>query len=194
MKKIIIALSVILVSACTASFAQNTVQTTRTVRSEQYGNTLNLGLGLGFYGYVGYPIPVLHADYEFDVARSFTLAPFISFATYRNYNYWGDPNYPYRNYYYHETVVPVGVKGTYYFDRLLQADSRWDFYLAASVGFAFRNTTWETGYYGDRKVHEGSGDLYADLHIGTEYHLSHATGLYFDLSTTAATLGLAIHL
>ena len=160
---------------------------------EKYGKTLNLGLGIGYYGYVGHSIPVLHADYEFDVAKNFTLAPFIAYYTYQNYYYWGNPKYPYRDYSYRQTVIPIGVKGSYYFDQLLHAGAKWDFYLAASLGFVIRKTTWENGYYGQTTVENGASGLYLDGHIGAEYHLSNKTGLFLDLSSGVSTFGLAIH-
>lgn len=185
--KIAILLSLILTGV--NAFAQK--KTTRAV--EKFGNTLNLGLGLGYYGYAEHLIPVLHADYEFGVVRNFTLAPFISYFSYQNNYYWGNPHYSYRNYSYRETIVPIGIKGTYYFDRLLHANSKWDFYGAGSLGFAIRKTTWENGYYGDRSVSHGASDLYLDLHIGAEYHLNRKAGLFLDLSTGVSTFGLAIH-
>ena len=54
--------------------------------SQQYGHTLNLGVGIGYYGYyhhAGRTLPVLDLNYEFDVARNFTLAPFVSLYSYR---------------------------------------------------------------------------------------------------------------
>ena len=158
---------------------------------EKYGNTLNVGAGIGYYGYA----PALTVNYEFDVFKNFTLAPFASVMTYRDYRYWGDDrfNYPYRNYYYRETIIPIGVKGTYYFDELLKASDKWDFYAAASLGVAFRTTTWDDGYYGDRTVRTYSSPLYGNLHIGTECHLSQKVGLYLDLSTGMSTLGLGFH-
>jgi hypothetical protein len=160
---------------------------------ESYGNTLNLGVGIGYYGYVGHTLPVLHADYEFNVARNFTLAPFITFYSYRNYYYWGNPNYPYRDYSYRQTVIPIGVKGSYYFDQLLHAGSKWDFYLAASLGFTIRKTVWESGYYGETTVNNNMSGLYLDGHIGTEYHMNSKLGLFLDLSTGVSTFGLAVH-
>lgn len=165
-----------------------------TASTEKYGHTLNLGVGVGYYGYVGHSIPVIHADFEFDIAKNFTLAPFITIYSYENFNYWGNPNYPYKNYYYRETVIPLGIKGSYYFDQLLNAASKWDFYLAGSLGFAIRRTTWENGYYGETDVHDGSSGLYLDGHIGTEYHLNGKIGLILDLSTGVSTFGFGIHL
>lgn len=162
--------------------------------SEKYGNTLNAGIGIGYYGYIGHTTPVLHANYEFDVAKNLTIAPFITYYSYQNYYYWGDPRYPYRNYSYRTTSIPIGAKATYYFDQLLKANSDWDFYLAASLGFAFRKTTWENGYYGQTTVQNGSSGLYFDGHIGAEYHLNNKLGLFLDLSSGISTFGLAVHL
>ncbi len=160
---------------------------------EKYGKTLNLGVGLGYYGYVNQPLPVAHVDFEFDVAKNFTLAPFITYYSYQNYYYWGNKNSPYRNYYYRQTVVPIGVKGTYYFDQLFKAGPKWDFYAAGSAGVAIRTTTWESGYNGDIAVRNGASGLYLDAHIGSEYHISNKAGLFLDLSTGISTFGLAIH-
>ena len=65
---------------------------------EKYGNTLNLGLGIGYYGYVGHSLPVFHINYELPVAKNFTLAPFLTFYSYSNDYYWGNKNYPYAYY------------------------------------------------------------------------------------------------
>jgi hypothetical protein len=161
---------------------------------EQHGRTLNAGLGFGYYGYRGYTSPALNVNYEFDVAKNFTLAPFISAYGYRHDYYWGNPHYPYRYYRYRETVVPIGVKGTYYFDDILHATDRWDFYLGASLGYSFRKVYWEDGYYGDREVYRSSSYLYLDGHIGTEFHATERLGIYLDLSTGMSTLGMAFHL
>ncbi|MBC7553488.1 MAG: hypothetical protein H7257_05875 [Taibaiella sp.] len=159
---------------------------------EKYGKTLNLGIGVGYFNYIGRPVPFFSANYEFDVARQFTLAPFVGFASYRSNNYWKN-NGQNNRYYYHESVVPLGVKGTYYFDRILGANANWDFYLAASAGIAIHNVTWDDGYYGDKDVYRGRSPLYLDLHIGTEYHFAKRAGIFADLSTGVSTVGLAIH-
>jgi hypothetical protein len=157
---------------------------------EKYGKTLNIGAGIGYYG-VG-TSPALSVNYEFDVFKNFTLAPFITVWTDRRYTYWGDGLYPYRDYSYRETVIPIGAKGTYYFDELFDAGDKWDFYAAASLGFAIRTVKWEAGYYGNRDV--SSSPLYGSLHIGSELHLNTKVGLFLDLSTGISTFGLAIHM
>ncbi|MDO9152564.1 MAG: hypothetical protein Q7U47_02450 [Paludibacter sp.] len=151
----------------------------------EFGNTLNLGLGIGgyygYYGNVGGSLPVFNINYELDVAKDFTLAPFITFYSYRN-----------NTYYYQETVIPVGCKGTYYFDRILNAGSKWDFYLAGSLGYSIVKTTWDNGYY----RYSGYNDvnpLFLDLHVGTEFHLSNKIGLFLDISSGVSTIGIAFH-
>lgn len=161
--------------------------------TEKFGNTLNLGLGIGgysgYYGYVGRTLPVFHINYELNVAKNFTLAPFISFFTYKNDYYWSNHQY----YYYRETVIPIGVKGTYYFDQLLRASSNWDFYAAGSLGFSIVKSSWENGYPGDRNYYRNASPLFLDLHAGAEYHINNKIGLFLDLSTGVSTVGIAIH-
>ncbi len=166
--------------------------------AEKYGNTLNLGIGIGYYGHVGHPVPLGTLNYEFDVARNFTLAPFVGMYAYQNYYYWGNPDKPngdpsYRLYSYREIAIPVGVKGTYYFDQLFRANSKWDFYAAGSVGFVFRSVTWENGYYGDKRIYQTANPLHIQAHVGAEYHMTKKAGLFLDLSTGVSTFGLAIH-
>ena len=164
---------------------------------EKFANTLNLGLGVGgysgYYRYAGHSIPVLSANYEFATARNFTLAPFVSIYTFSDDYYWGNANHPDQYYNYRETVIPVGVKGTYYFDSVLGATSPWDFYLGASLGFALVYSRWENGYEGDKNYYHGGSPLFLDLHIGTEYHLNNKLGIFLDLSSGVSTIGLAIH-
>lgn len=154
--------------------------------SDSHGNALNLGLGVGgysgYYGYEGRSLPVFSINYEFGVANNFTLAPFVTFVTYRNDSYR-----------YRETVIPLGVKGTYYLDDAVGAGSDWDFYLAGSLGFSVVNTRWDDydRYYNDR--YHKVNPLFLDLHVGAEYHLSNKVGLFLDLSTGVSTIGLAFH-
>src|ERR1700760_1312258 len=80
--KIIAAAGILLTIAHTDATAQN--KPVKPQRDEEYGHTLNLGLGVGYYSYIGYSVPFLFANYEFNVARSFTLAPFLGFGSYRS--------------------------------------------------------------------------------------------------------------
>ncbi|NVO18880.1 MAG: hypothetical protein HXX13_04220 [Bacteroidetes bacterium] len=166
------------------------VSAQKTGYSEKHGNTFNLGIGIGGYGgyynYVGHSVPVVDINYEFDVARNFTLAPFISFSSYRNGYYWND-----NTYYFHESIIPIGVKGSYYFDQIFQAGPKWDFYLAGSLGFAIIRTSWDNGYNGDRGYYQAGSPFFFDFHAGAEYHFNHHVGGFLDLSTGVSTIGLS---
>ncbi len=156
--------------------------------AENYGNTLNIGLGIGYYGFLGQSVPFIFANYEFDVTNNFTLAPSVGFASYRSsYNVISS------SYYYRQTVIPVGVKGTYYCDKLLGAGPDWDFYGALSLGYNYTHIVWDNSYNGTLSKSRKAYPLYWDLHIGAEYHLSNRAGIFLDLSTGVSTLGLALH-
>ena len=181
--------NLIVISLLLIGLLGGTVSAQKSNSGESFGNTLNLGLGLGYYGYVGQFMPAVSVNYEIQLANDFTLAPFITVFSYRNNRNWEN-----RKYYYRQTAIPVGVKGTYYFDRLLGLDSKWDLYGAGSLGFTFKSTTWDDGYGGDIVVRQGRSPLYLNAHLGAEYHLKQNLGLYLDLSTGLSTVGLAFHL
>jgi hypothetical protein len=159
---------------------------------EHYGKTLNLGLGVGGYSgvykYTGSSFPVFNINYEFDVARNFTLAPFASIYTFKEDIYWSN-----RYYNYSEVVVPVGIKGYYYFDELLNLRSDWDIYAAASLGLVIATTHWENGYNGDRNYYHKGNAVFLDLHIGASYHFNNRIGAYLDLSSGLSTIGIQIN-
>ena len=169
--------------------------------SENHGNTINVGMGIGgysgYYGYVGHSMLVYHIDYEYNVAKNFTLAPFICYYTYSNKYYWGiacdQGILPYKYYYYHETVIPAGFKGKYYFDNLLNMGDKWDLYIAGSVGIDIVKSSWDKGYEGDRNYFHNKSPLFLDAHIGTEYHIDSMLGIFLDISDGVSTIGLSFH-
>jgi hypothetical protein len=171
----------------------NTITGQRNTGIEKYGNTLNVGLGIGYYGYIGHSLPVLHLNYEMDVINNLTLAPFVTGYSYERYQFWGSPNNPYRNYYFRQNVMVLGLKGTYYFDNLLRAGSKWDFYLGGSLGFALRSTSWESAYNGERTVSQGINPVNLHGHIGVEHHFTNKIGLALDVSSGISSFCLAIH-
>ncbi len=166
---------------------------------EKYGTTFNLGLGIGGYsGYyknLGAYVPVVHLDVEFDVAKNFTLAPFINFYSYTARYHLNNPS---RDYIYKINIIPVGLKGTYYLDGLLQAGPKWDFYLAGSLGFVLVKSSWNDDYYVNNGYYNGyyynhGNQVYVDLHVGAEYHINNRVGIFLDLSNGLSTAGIAIH-
>ncbi len=164
---------------------------------EQYGKTLNLGLGIGgysgYYRYTGTSFPVFNVNYEFDIVDNFTLAPFASIYTFKDNVYWGNNNNPDRYYRYSEVVVPVGVKAIYYFDDLVNLRSDWDIYGGGSLGLAITSSRWEDGYLGDKNHYHKGNAVFMDLHLGASYHFNNRIGVYLDLSSGMSTVGIEIH-
>ncbi len=162
--------------------------------AEQYGNTINIGFGYGYYPYVGYPVTALVANSEINLERNTTVAPFVAYYSYEQKYYWGNESNEFRYYQYSEKVIPLALKVSYYFDELIHVPVRWDLYAAASFGFIFRKTTWESTYHGPKQINPGMGPLFIDAHLGAEYHFTKKLGVQLDLSTGMATCGLALHL
>jgi len=141
-------------------------------------------------------MPVFHIDYENNITKNFTLAPFLSLYTYSNGYYRStscDQTLPLKYFTYHETVIPIGAKGTFYFDKLLNTGSRWDFSAAGSIGIAIINSSWTNGYDGEMNYFHSSNPLFLDAHIGTEYHINKTIGVFLDISSGVSTVGIAIH-
>lgn len=180
-----IALCGIALFAATSIHAQDNISVAPRQLGQSYGHTWNAGLGIGnYWGSEGSGF-FIGANYEFDVARNFTLAPAFGLGAYSNA--------PVDDYYYRATVVPVGVKATYYFDDLVHAGPRWDFYGAGSLGVTFRTTVFDGSYSGRRATVRSSSPLYLDFHLGAEYKVSRHTGIFLDLSSGISTIGLAFH-
>ena len=156
----------------------------------QYGNTLNLGLGVGghygYFGYYGRTVPLVNVNYEFDVAKNFTVAPFVAFASFNRVRRINGVNYRF-----YETVIPVGAKAFYYFDELFNLRKDWDIYAGASLGFAIVRSRWDDNYPYNRDFFAGASPLFLDLHVGAQYNVNNKIGLFLDLSGIS-TFGVAI--
>lgn len=183
-KKIITMLLVIAVSSFTLSAQKTTPHTYKN------GGTINMGVGGGGYhgysGYIGRTLPVVHFDYEIGITKSLTLAPFINLYNMSKSTYWGSQEDPFR---YH---APVGVKGTYYLNKFLHATSKWDFYVGGSLGGSIEMKKVVEGEHEISKTYNNGRPLFFDTHMGAEYHINKALGVFLDLSSGVSTIGIAI--
>lgn len=165
--------------------------------SEKYGKTLSLGLGIGgysgFYRYANHPITVLHLNYNLDVVQNFTAGVFANFSTYTKTYYWGDQNNSFQYYHYRETIIPLGIKAVYYFDQILRANPKWDFYLGGSCGYVLSNSNWDNGYAGDKNHFHSAAPIFLAFDIGSVYHINEELGIFLNVSNTVSTLGITIH-
>ena len=156
---------------------------------EPFGRTFNAGMGPGYIGTVVLPSPFFIINYEYDLFRNATIAPFLGLASYSS----GPHPYAGKNYFYRATILPMGLKATYNLDRLLRIPCRWDVYLACSAGYAYSERRWDLGYPGSKGTVAEVTQLYLHGHVGAEYHITRGTGLFADVSTSAAVAGFAFH-
>ncbi|HEY4798040.1 MAG TPA: hypothetical protein VII99_03085 [Bacteroidia bacterium] len=167
----------------------------RIANYEKYGRMLNIGMGVGNYKYADHSMPVLHANYEIDVVKYLTLAPFVTFYTHRSNLFWGNTFNTYKNYSYRETVIPFGLKGSVYYDKLVNAGIKWDFNISVSAGVFLRSILWDNNYYGDKTVLSPKNEgFFLDMHAGARYHFNRHLGMFLDFSTGVSTFGLSVHL
>jgi hypothetical protein len=165
------------------------IATAQNTDAEPMGRTFNASIGPGYFGGLQLPAPFSTINYEYEVAGYTTIAPFLGFASYRS----APQVIGGKNYYYRATILPVGIKATYYLDKLLHIPCRWDVYVAGSAGYAFTTKEWDYGYPGTDDAVPGITLHFLLLHLGAEYHASKRTGLFADVSTGVATFGFAIH-
>ncbi len=162
---------------------------------EQYGKTLNFGLGSSWYGHYRVPVNMLHLNYEFDVAKQVTIAPFISYYIHNYGGYYAHPRFSYRTYRYYETLIPIGVKGNFYLDDAIHLNKQWDMYLGASLGAGIirtsRTVVYDNDKYVYRNVYGGTTPLFLDIHLGGRYHINERVGVFLDLSTAISSIGLS---
>lgn len=156
---------------------------------EPFGRTFNMGMGPSYYSSKILPSPFYSINYEYDIFNNITIAPFVGFASFRS-----EPSIiASRYYYYRATILPFGIKTTYYLDNLLKIPCRWDVYIACSLGYTYINKKWDYGYPGINDKIPGIREEYLQAGIGIEYHISRNTGFFIDVSTNAATAGISLH-
>ncbi len=144
------------------------IQTTSAQERELHGSALNLGVGIG-----ARQAAVYHINYEFDVVPSFTIAPSASFYGYTKF-------------------VPIGVKGSFYFDDVLNLDREWDLYVGATAAMGIVSDEWNNQAYRDMYRFRGANNLFFDVHLGAEYQVTPRAGMFIDLASNAATIGIVL--
>lgn len=130
-------------------FAQNTVRVeTGDFAYNQGDNLLDIGLGLGSsgglgYGSLGFGVSLL-GSYEFGFHRYISVGPYVGFANY-NYDYFGYSNSS-------VNYLAFGAKGSLHVIPFIAEvfDASWnpekiDLYVAVYTGVEIRNNRYEAG-------------------------------------------------
>ena len=120
---------------------------------------LNFGVGAGD----GFPV---YASLEFDVHEDISVGPFVAFNL-EEVNWFR-----------------LGVKGDYYFDRILSIPEKFDFYAGLSLGYAVG-------------LNDNNGGVYMDLHVGGRWFWNEKWGLNVELGgykTAGGLIGVSMKL
>lgn len=132
-------------------------------RSSEGAGFVNIGLGMGYYG----SIPVM-ADFEFGIIPEITVGPTVGFGVGHGW-------------------FSIGAKGRYYFDHLINADSKFDLYGGASLNLAVVKGN-DEGRYG------GGVGLMPDVHIGGRYHFAKNLSGLLELSSGVSSIGVSFRI
>ena len=160
---------------------------------EQFGSTLNLGPILNYGLNSNANLLYFHVEYEIDLVKNLTIAPFVNFSNITRNNYFNELNSPNKINYYSQPIMPVGIKFTYYLDPIVNLHPKWDLFMGGSTGFAIRKIANKTsGLNSNQSINNGSSGLMFNLHLGTEYHFSKRGGVFLDVSRRTFSLGLAV--
>ncbi|WP_247235751.1 hypothetical protein [Telluribacter sp. SYSU D00476] len=132
---------------------------------EKGDKLLNVGIGLGTYGYGGIG---LGGSFEVGVHDAISVG---ALGGYSSRGYLG----------YRWSVLTIGARGSYHFNELLNLnDERFDLY--AGLGLAYRNIN-----YGG--IYDSYGDGVSLLaHIGGRYYFKPSTALFAELGSGFSVL------
>lgn len=143
---------------------------------------LNAGIGLGAYYGGGVPIG---ASLEFGVTDEISVGPMIDFYS------WG---YNFGGYKWRYTFVPIGVRGSYHVNELLNLDNdKLDLYGGLGLGYYISKYSDNSGYVGSYNNAYGSR-VFLNAHVGGRYYFKPNLGGFAELGYGVSTLKLGIAL
>ncbi len=132
------------------------VSSTINAQQEGHGNALNLFVGFG-------DNTSISGNYEFEITPDITVSPEAKL--------W----------FANDFEIGAGARADYYFDRLLEMGSHWDFWAGIDAGF----------------IVTGASDFQLNIHIGGEYQIDDKWGIILEGGggkVASGGLGVAIHL
>lgn len=167
MKKLHFAIAlVIALLAGTQSFAQLAI--------DKGTKFINLGIGVGGYGYYTGGGIGLNASADFGVYKNITVGGVVG---YKSYGSVGAYNYH---------SFDIGARGSYHFNELLSLSTdKADLY--AGIGLSYYSFSYG-GYL------DNYGSVYLPIHLGGRYFFSEKLGGFAELGSSLATLKLGLTL
>lgn len=167
MKKALASLFVaVLLLTSVQSFAQLAV--------DKGSKFLNVGIGLGGYGGIGFGggVIAIGASFEAGVAPNITVGAIGSFRPYSGYG----------------SYYSIGARGSYHFNEILSiSDEKLDFY--AGLGLIYSGFSYKDSYY--RGLYNYGGIGFGG-HIGGRYFFSDKLGGFAEVGVGVAPLQLGL--
>ncbi|AZQ61841.1 hypothetical protein EI427_06195 [Flammeovirga pectinis] len=150
-----------------------------------YSGVHNLNVGLASYwNHGGTGIQV---DYEFHLAKDFTVAPSLSYASHIHQNHNNDD--------WRHSTIGLGARFRWYADRVLNiTHPKWDVFASGDIGFAINSYKYVgNGNHSEDYNGSTSSPLWIGLGIGGKYHFNDKIGLQVILGS-GAQIGIHVAL
>ncbi|MBB6459564.1 hypothetical protein [Flammeovirga kamogawensis] len=160
-----------LIGASLSSYGQNDDNKKsgggKSAGSGNYAGVNNLNLGLVTYWSHSGSL-AFQADYEFNLARDFTVGPSVSYSSWKNNNY---------NYY----NIGLGARFRWYADRVLNiTHPKWDVFANGDIGFNINGNNVPDGQNAT-----SYSALWLGIGIGGKFHFNEKIGLQLIIGSGA---------
>jgi hypothetical protein len=168
MKKLVLLMLVMLsVTLTSQSFAQLAV--------DKGSKFVNLGIGIGGYGYFNGSGLGLNAAFDLGVAKNITVGGVAGFRSYGS----------------GVTSFDIGARGSYHFNELLKLGTdKADLY--AGIGLSYYSLSYGDTYLRSLGVDNTYSTVYVPIHIGGRYFFTENLGGFAELGSSLATLKLGV--
>ncbi|MBB6460820.1 hypothetical protein [Flammeovirga kamogawensis] len=152
-----------------------------------YSGVHHLNVGLASYwnhGGTG-----IQLDYEFHLAKDFTVAPSLSYASHIHQHHNNDD--------WRHSTIGLGARFRWYADRVLNiSHPKWDVFASGDIGFAINSYKYVgDGSHNHNEDYNGStsSPLWIGLGIGGKYHFNDKIGLQLIIGS-GAQIGIHVAL
>ena len=136
---------------------------------------VNLGIGVGGYGYFNGSGIGLNAAADFGVAKNITVGGVAGYRTYGS----------------GVNSFDIGARGSYHFNELLNlATDKADLY--AGLGISYYSLSYGDTYLRAIGVDDTYSQVYVPIHLGGRYFFTESLGGFAELGSSLATLKVGV--
>lgn len=136
---------------------------------------VNLGIGIGGYGYFNGSGLGLNAAFDVGIMKNITVGGVVG----------------YRSYGSGVNSFDIGARGSYHFNELLSLSTdKADLY--AGIGLSFYRLSYGNTYLRSVGISDTYSTVYVPIHVGGRYFFTDAIGGFAELGSSLATLKLGL--